>query len=207
MQQPDFVWGSSAVALNQAMMLLQGYRLNGNPDYLNAAQSGLDYVLGRNATAYSFVTGFGARPALHPHHRPSLADKVEAPVPGFLVGGPQAGQQDKADCPVPYPAKLPATSYLDHGCSYASNEVAINWNAPLVYVSAALDQLTPKKTATAAGAVMEQKVDLATLARQEQLLQFDSFDNDTALQLGMRVIELARAAHKSVAVDTSRGVA
>ena len=204
MQQPDFVWGSSAVALNQAMMLLQGYRLNGNPDYLNAAQSGLDYVLGRNATAYSFVTGFGARPALHPHHRPSLADKGEAPVPGFLVGGPQAGQQDKADCPVPYPAKLPATSYLDHGCSYASNEVAINWNAPLVYVSAALDQLTPKKTATAAGAAMEQKVDLATLARQEQLLQFDSFDNDTALQLGMRVIELARAAHKSVAVDITR---
>ena len=29
-------------------------------EYLNAAQSGLDYVLGRNATGYSFVTGIGA---------------------------------------------------------------------------------------------------------------------------------------------------
>jgi endoglucanase len=29
-------------------------------------------------------------------------------------------------------------------CSYASNEVAINWNAPLVYVSAALQALTPR---------------------------------------------------------------
>jgi endoglucanase len=197
MQEQDFVWGSNAGALNQAMMLLQGYRLNGKVEYLNAAQSGLDYVLGRNATGYSFVTGFGARPAMHPHHRPSEADKVAAPVPGFLVGGPQAGQQDKKDCPVAYPANLPATSYLDHVCSYASNEIAINWNAPLVYVSAALDQLT-------AGASMEQKIELSTLIRQEEVLQFDSFNNDTALALGLKVIELARAAGKSVAVNITQ---
>ena len=138
MQTGDYVWGSSAVALNQSMMLLQGYRLNGKREYLLAAQSGLDYVLGRNAVDTSFVTGYGARPALHPHHRPSEADGIAAPVPGFLVGGPQPGQQDKKDCGQPYPSPLPAKSYLDHVCSYASNEVAINWNAPLVYVSAAL---------------------------------------------------------------------
>jgi endoglucanase len=34
-------------------------------------------------------------------------------------------------------------SYLDAGCAFASNEVAINWNAPLVYLSAALSALTP----------------------------------------------------------------
>lgn len=202
MQDQDFVWGSSAVVLNQSMMLLQGYRLNGKADYLSAAQSGLDYVLGRNATGYSFVTGVGARPAMHPHHRPSEADKVAAPIPGFLVGGPQPGQTDQKDCPVKYPSKLPATSYIDHVCSYASNEIAINWNAPLVYVSAALDQLTPNKPT--AGAAMEKKVELATLARQEEMLQFDSFNNDTALALGMKVIELARAAGKSVAVNVTQ---
>ena len=67
-------------------------------------------------------------------------------MPGFLVGGPQAGQQDKGECP-PYPSPLPARSYLDHVCSYASNEVAINWNAPLVYVSAALEVLTSQARA------------------------------------------------------------
>ena len=66
------------------------------------------------------------------------ADGVVAPVPGFVVGGANAGQQDLKGCPVPYPSPLPALSYLDHFCSYASNEVAINWNAPLVYVAAAL---------------------------------------------------------------------
>ena len=143
MQSGDFIWGSNSVVLNQSMMLLQGYRLNGKAAYLQAAQSGLDYVLGRNAVGTSFVTGFGARSAQHPHHRPSVADGVVAPVPGFLVGGPQPGQQDKGDCRSSYPSAVPAKSWLDDGCSYASNEIAINWNAPLVYVTAALQALTP----------------------------------------------------------------
>jgi endoglucanase len=33
-------------------------------------------------------------------------------------------------------------AWLDHDCSYASNEIAINWNAPLVYVAAAIESLT-----------------------------------------------------------------
>ena len=30
---------------------------------------------------------------------------------------------------------------MDDVCAYASNEVAINWNAPLVYLGAALEAL------------------------------------------------------------------
>lgn len=138
----DFVWGSNAVLLNQAMMLVQAYRLTNKADYLNAAQSALDYTLGRNPLGISYVTGFGTRSTLHPHHRPSEADGIAAPVPGWLAGGPNPGQQDAKDCKdVAYASKQPALSYLDHGCSYASNEIAINWNAPLVYVAAALQSL------------------------------------------------------------------
>ena len=32
-----------------------------------------------------------------------------------------------------------ALSYLDAQCSYASNEIAINWNASIAYLSAAID--------------------------------------------------------------------
>jgi endoglucanase len=141
MTKSDFVWGSNAVVLNQAMMLVQAYRLTKRADYLNVAQSALDYTLGRNPLGLSFVTGFGTRSAMHPHHRPSIADGVAAPVPGWLVGGPNPGQQDHKDCRATYASKLPALSYLDEACSYASNEVAINWNAPLVYVAAALQSL------------------------------------------------------------------
>lgn len=144
MQKNDFVWGSNSVALGQAMMLVQGYRLNGKREYLDAAQSMLDYVLGRNATDMSFVTGYGDKATLHPHHRPSEADGIAEPIPGFIAGGPQPGQQDQEDCNVSYPSKITAKSYLDNYCSYASNEIAINWNAPLVYVAAAIQALTPQ---------------------------------------------------------------
>lgn len=141
MVSKEFVWGSNSVILNQAMMLAAAYRIEARPDYLNAAQSALDYVLGRNAPGMSFVTGFGNRQPMYPHHRPSEADKLAAPMPGMLVGGPNPGQQDIKGCPLPYPSALPALSYLDHVCSYASNEIAINWTAPLVYVAAALESL------------------------------------------------------------------
>jgi endoglucanase len=142
MTRSDMVWGSNAVILNQAMMLIQAYRIEARPAYLDAAQSALDYVLGRNAVGISFVTGFGAQSPQHPHHRPSQADGISAPVPGLIVGGPNPGQQDIKGCVgLTYPSAAPALSYLDNVCSYASNEVAINWNAPLVYVAAALQAL------------------------------------------------------------------
>ncbi|MGF6271721.1 endoglucanase [Massilia sp. UYP11] len=194
MTPKDFVWGSNAVVLNQGMMLLQAYRLKPNPDYLHAAQASLDYVLGRNPTGYSFVTGIGARPFQHPHHRPSMADGVAAPVPGWLSGGPNPGQQDAKECP-PYPSKLPALSYIDHDCSYAANEVAINWNAPLVYVSAALSVLTPSTMN------QEPTVSLDALLQEERQLQFERFDGDTAAALGAALVARARSAGRPVTVE------
>jgi endoglucanase len=145
MQVEDFEWGSNAVALNQAFVLIQCYRLSGKRKhrrYLDAAQAALDFVLGRHPSGYSMVTGFGERSPLHPHHRPSGAQPELPPVPGLLVGGPRRERSN--DCPTPYPAGA-AKAWQDHMCSYTTNEIAINWNAPLVYVSAALQALTPER--------------------------------------------------------------
>jgi len=138
MDSADFVWGSSAVAANQGVALVQAYRLTRDTAYLHAATAALDYVLGRNATGYSFVTGHGRVTPRFPHHRPSAADTVAAPVPGLLVGGPNPGRQDRCGG---YPSRRPARAYVDSTCSYASNEIAINWNAPLAYLAAALDAI------------------------------------------------------------------
>src|SRR5690606_2084017 len=102
-----------------------------------AALSNLDYLLGRNGTGYSFVTGVGDRTPRNPHHRQSEADNIADPVPGFLVGGPNSGRH--AGCT--YPFTQPTKSYVDHFCSYASTEVTINWNAPLLYVAGALEAI------------------------------------------------------------------
>jgi non-processive endocellulase len=133
----DFYWGSNGVALNQAMMLVQAWRMTGTESYRNAALGLVDYALGKNPTDYSYVTGYGARPPMEIHHRQSYADVIAEPVPGFLAGGPNPGQQDGCT----YPSDEPAKSYVDSWCSYASNEITINWNAPLVYVLAAMQAL------------------------------------------------------------------
>jgi endoglucanase len=144
LEKGDFFWGSNSGAMNQAIMLLEAYQLDETKhQYLDAAQSLFDYVLGRNPTDYSFVTGFGTKSPLHIHHRPSSADGIAAPIPGFLAGG--ATLDGTYDCtPANYPSPLIAKSYLDDECSYSTNEIAINWNAPLVYVSAAIQVLTTK---------------------------------------------------------------
>jgi uncharacterized protein (UPF0303 family) len=45
---------------------------------------------------------------------------------------------------------------------------------------------------------------LALLLRQEELLQFSTFTNEVACDVGMRLIETARREGKSVTVDVSR---
>ena len=66
------------------------------------------------------------------HHRPSSADGIAEPVPGFLAGGPNTVVP--ADCGgVETRSSYPAKAYADQECSYSTNEVAINWNAPLVF--------------------------------------------------------------------------
>jgi endoglucanase len=139
----DYIWGSSSVAANQGIALIQAYKLTGDKKYLQGALSNLDYLLGRNATGYSFLTGYGDKPVMNPHHRPSVADGVEEPVPGLLSGGPnaRAAQQDKCTT---YQSTSPDEVFTDDDCSYASNEIAINWNAPLVYLASAIEALQAK---------------------------------------------------------------
>ena len=136
-RKSDFVWGSNAVAANQGMLLLKAWLLKRDKKYFNAALDNLDYILGRNATGYCFVTGLGGFSPVHPHHRPSISDGVVAPVPGLLTGGPNPGRQDHQV----YPFSDPELAYIDNDQAYASNEIAINWNAPLVYLAGGVDAI------------------------------------------------------------------
>jgi endoglucanase len=139
----DFNWGSSSNAANQGIALIQAYQLTGDKKYIGGALSNLDYLLGRNATGFSFLTGFGERSVMNPHHRPSVADGIREPVPGLLSGGPNAMAPRQDKCPG-YTTAFPDEVFIDHDCSYASNEIAINWNAPFVYLANALEALQQK---------------------------------------------------------------
>lgn len=133
----DFSWGGNATAANQGILLIKAYMLTGDKKYIDYALTNLDYILGRNATGYSFITGIGSKSPMFPHHRQSTADGITDPVPGLVVGGPNPGMQDGCE----YEFKEPETAYADIVCAYASNEIAINWNAPVVYLANAIEAL------------------------------------------------------------------
>ena len=145
MAKDDFVWGSNSTAANQGVWLLHAYYLTGEQKYYKTAVKALDYLLGKNPLDMSFVTGYGTKSPKMPHHRPSTSDNIEEPIPGMLVGGPQPGGEDVGSAAewkcADYRTGQAATAYTDQRCSYATNEVAINWNAPLAYLAGALEAI------------------------------------------------------------------
>jgi endoglucanase len=189
MNTADFYWGSNHVAVSQGIMLLYAFYLTKNNSYLEGACQQIDYILGRNPLGKSYVTGIGPYSPLHPHHRISEADGIAAPVPGFLVGGPHTGGDDTSWCEN-YIDK-PATSWLDMYCSSATNEVAINWNAPLSYCVNALEALYSGDTVSGFRtittgrfhhALVSQRENQLTIVHNENTVVFSSIlksDNET----------------------------
>jgi len=138
-----FVWGSNSDVLNLAIIFAMAHQYTGEDTYLHMAIETVDYIFGKNATSYSFLTGIGDKAPMNIHHRPSGADGIPEPVPGFVVGGPNGRHQDAGSLKqqgISYPYPEPARAYLDVTGSYASNEVCLNWNAPLVFILQYLDE-------------------------------------------------------------------
>ncbi|MFD1949964.1 glycoside hydrolase family 9 protein [Sphingomonas arantia] len=135
-------WGSNSNILNRAMLLGLAARFTGSARYRAGAVDAADYVLGRNPLGQSFVSGTGWKPLLNPHHRfwaHQVGAALPPPPPGVLSGGPN--NTAMAD---PVAVKLkgrcaPQRCWADDINAYALNEMAINWNAPLVWVAAYLD--------------------------------------------------------------------
>ena len=115
-----YFWGCNGDAAQQVQTLHVADRVRPNPVYVSASLDALGHLFGRNPYGRSFVTGVGYRPPMHPHDRRSGADAARNPWPGYLIGGgwPKASDwQDVQD-------------------SYRTNEIAINWNATLIYALA-----------------------------------------------------------------------
>ena len=136
-----YQWGSNSVVLNNALVLALAFDYTHEVRYLDAVTGAMDYVLGRNPMDKSYVSGYGERQLANPHHRfwAKQADPaLPGPPPGVLAGGPNSGLQDPrsralAGC-------APQKCYEDHYQAYSLNEVCLNWNAPLAWVSAWLDE-------------------------------------------------------------------
>ena len=114
-----YYWGCNGTVVRQVMNLYVANNIQPNNEYKKASLEAIHHVFGKNSFARSYVTGLGMNPPMHPHDRRSGADNIEAPWPGYIVGG---GQK--------------ATNWVDEEASYSTNEVAINWQAALVFALA-----------------------------------------------------------------------
>jgi endoglucanase len=135
-----YPWGSNSLVANNAIVLALAHDFTRDEKYASGVVQGMDYLLGRNPLNLSFVSGFGENAFENPHHRFWAHQKKSSyprPPPGVLAGGPNSRLQDPTsnrlgDCP-------PQRCYIDHVDAWSVNEVAINWNAPLAWLAAFLD--------------------------------------------------------------------
>lgn len=158
-----FNWGSNMTVANAGIILGAAYQLTGENAYHTAAESNLNYLLGKNPNGVCFVTGYGTVSPENPHHRPSMAKKQA--MQGMLVGGVNSNLEDSAA--KAYLVNTPsAKCYVDHSESYSTNEITIYWNSPLTYLLSLTDTAEPEAvqgdvnddgTCSAADLVMMQK--------------------------------------------------
>jgi len=128
-----FIWGSNGDIANHALTLFLAYEWFEDSKYRDAAMEQIEFVYGKNPVDVSFVTGSAWSSPKFPHHRISHSDGVVEPVPGLVVGGINEDRQDNHRKPH-YLGEARGMSYADEQSSFASNEVAINWSAPLTAV-------------------------------------------------------------------------
>ncbi len=140
-------WGRLRFPMNQAFVTGLAGKLNGATTVDPFAWKNLDYVLGSNSAGLSFLVGFGAKSAQHPHHRNVyLSDddkgpELAPPIPernrqfGVLVGG-----------------TLDPSQFKDETGSYSFTEGCIDYNAGLVATLAYVLAMTaPVDTAKFSG--------------------------------------------------------
>ncbi|QYC45633.1 Cellulase 1 precursor [Nonomuraea coxensis DSM 45129] len=137
---PDYDWGSNNLVLNNLVVVATAYDLTGQEKYRAAVREGMDYILGRNALNQSYVTGYGEVASKNQHSRwyaHQLDPALPNPPRGTLSGGPNSAIQDPIAQRLLQGCK-PQFCYIDHIESWSTNELTINWNSPLAWVSSFL---------------------------------------------------------------------
>jgi endoglucanase len=114
-----YYWGCNGTVARQVLNLQVANKISPDKKYIQASEDAIAHIFGRNCYNRSYVTGLGMNPPMNPHDRRSGSDNEVQPWPGYLVGGGHS-----------------ATGWHDKQEDYSTNEIAINWQAALVYALA-----------------------------------------------------------------------
>ncbi len=121
-------WGSNSVLATMGWHWLLWSQVSGDDKYIAPARDLAHWFFGRNPQGQTYVTGTSPGSAKDPHFRPSVSGAIALPD-GFLVGGPNSGGLSGDPAASGLIGQPPMRMYIDDKESYATNEVAINWQA------------------------------------------------------------------------------
>lgn len=135
-----FGWGSNQSLIQNMIVVATAYDITGDRRYLQAVRESMDYILGRNALGISYVTGYGTTYAQRQYSNMfaySSDPSFPPPPKGALAGGPNSVPADDFAKKV-LKGCAPQACYVDDPRSFSTNEIAINWNAPLTWIASFL---------------------------------------------------------------------
>ncbi len=148
-----YPWGSNSFVINNALIMALAHDFAGQKKYFDGVTDAMGYILGRNPLGQSYVSGYGSKPLQWPHHRFwsfQVDKRFPTAPPGCLSGGPNSGLQDPYVQASGLKNCAPQKCFVDHIEAWSANEITINWNSPLAWVSAFMDEKGRKLAAPAA---------------------------------------------------------
>jgi endoglucanase len=140
----NYAWGSNSQILNNMQVIGTAFDISGRARFRDGALRSMDYLLGRNALNQSYLTGYGDKFSQNQHSRMyshELNPALPHPPAGTVAGGPNSTTASTGD-PVSTPLFKNGCAaqfcYIDDIGSWSTNEITINWNAPLSWVASFL---------------------------------------------------------------------
>lgn len=132
-----YEYGSNARSLANSIAMAYAYQISGEEKYLNGVVSGMDYLLGCNPLAFSYVTGYGTHHVMNPCHAywaNSLNQRFPMAPDGVLVGGPcltvSPDEYSRlAGISMENSDFTPQRMYLDAVDSWSGSDTSLEWNA------------------------------------------------------------------------------
>lgn len=131
-----FYWGANSNVASVAVSLDIGSRIIGEYDerMIQVASGNLNYLLGINPLQLSFITGHGENRVHITHHEIYMRDFIKEMPNGYMPGGPNNNGK----------FNFPAKAYNQATVDWESNEQALNYNSPLIYLTALLNDVEDK---------------------------------------------------------------
>ncbi len=133
---------SNSMVLNNGIIMAYAYLIDGDKKYADGAAGAMDYLLGTNPKAVSYITGYGdyaVKNPLHSFWAGSIARSYPTAPDGVLSSGPNAWVNDPVIKSLGFVSgtNIPAQQcFVDSAESWSTNDSTLTGNASLAWMTA-----------------------------------------------------------------------